>query len=82
MTKVVWLPSETDYSYCEFVAPNTPYSPRLLSRRSNRQTRPPERFGSSLYMFHGTERYPERVLHRVEAIKCVVKAILGGLDNK
>ncbi len=26
MTKVVWLPNETDYSYCEFVAPNTPYS--------------------------------------------------------
>ncbi len=25
MTKVVWLPSETDYSYYEFVAPNTPY---------------------------------------------------------
>ncbi len=25
MTKVVWLPHETDYSYCEFVAPNTPY---------------------------------------------------------
>ncbi len=22
MTKVVWLPNETDYSYCEFVAPN------------------------------------------------------------
>ncbi len=25
MTKVVWFPNETDYSYCEFVAPNTPY---------------------------------------------------------
>ncbi len=25
MTKVVWLPNETDYSHCEFVAPNTPY---------------------------------------------------------
>ena len=25
MAKVVWLPNETDYSYCEFVAPNTPY---------------------------------------------------------
>ncbi len=25
MTRVVWLPNETDYSYCEFVAPNTPY---------------------------------------------------------
>ena len=25
MTKVVWLPNETDYSYSEFVAPNTPY---------------------------------------------------------
>ncbi len=25
MTKVVWLPNETDYSYCDFVAPNTPY---------------------------------------------------------
>ncbi len=25
MTNVVWLPNETDYSYCEFVAPNTPY---------------------------------------------------------
>ncbi len=24
MTKVVWLLNETDYSYCEFVAPNTP----------------------------------------------------------
>ncbi len=23
MTKVVWLPNETDYSYCEFVVPNT-----------------------------------------------------------
>ncbi len=22
MTKVVWLPNETDYSYCEFVVPN------------------------------------------------------------
>ena len=26
MTKVVWLSKETDYSYCEFVAPNTPYN--------------------------------------------------------
>ncbi len=26
MTKVVWLPNETNYSYCEFVAPKTPYS--------------------------------------------------------
>ncbi len=25
MTKVIWLPNGTDYSYCEFVAPNTPY---------------------------------------------------------
>ncbi len=25
MIKVVWLPNETDYSYCEFVVPNTPY---------------------------------------------------------
>ncbi len=25
MTNVVWLPNKTDYSYCEFVAPNTPY---------------------------------------------------------
>ncbi len=25
MTKEVWLPNETDYSYCEFVAPNTHY---------------------------------------------------------
>ncbi len=25
MTKVVWLPNETDCSYCEFVAPNTSY---------------------------------------------------------
>ncbi len=25
MSKVVWLPNETVYSYCEFVAPNTPY---------------------------------------------------------
>ncbi len=25
MTKVVWLSNETDYSYCVFVAPNTPY---------------------------------------------------------
>ncbi len=25
MTKVVWLPNLTDYSYCEFVARNTPY---------------------------------------------------------
>ncbi len=25
MTKVVWLPNKTDYSYCEIVAPNTPY---------------------------------------------------------
>ena len=26
MTKVVWLPNETHYSYYEFVAPNTTYS--------------------------------------------------------
>ncbi len=26
MTKVLWLPNEIDYAYCEFVAPNTPYS--------------------------------------------------------
>ncbi len=26
MTKVVWLPNETDYSYCEFVVPNTSYN--------------------------------------------------------
>ena len=25
MTKAVWFPNETDYLYCEFVAPNTPY---------------------------------------------------------
>ncbi len=25
ISKVVWLPNETDYSYCEFMAPNTPY---------------------------------------------------------
>ena len=25
MTKVVWPPNETDYSYCELMAPNTPY---------------------------------------------------------
>ncbi len=25
-TKVVWLPNETDYTYCKFVAPNTSYS--------------------------------------------------------
>ncbi len=25
MSRVVWLPNETDYSCCEFVAPNTPY---------------------------------------------------------
>ncbi len=25
MTKVLWLPNETDYSYCEFLAPNAPY---------------------------------------------------------
>ncbi len=31
MTKVGWLPNETDYSYCEFVAPNTPYSRRFSS---------------------------------------------------
>ncbi len=24
-TKLVWRPNEADYSYCEFVAPNTPY---------------------------------------------------------
>ncbi len=24
MSKVVWLPNETDYSYCEFVVPDTP----------------------------------------------------------
>ena len=29
MTKAVWLPNETDYSYCKFVAPNTPYSLQL-----------------------------------------------------
>ncbi len=26
VTKVVWFPNETDYSYCELVVPNTPYS--------------------------------------------------------
>ncbi len=26
MTKVVWLPNETGYSYCKLVAPNTAYS--------------------------------------------------------
>ncbi len=26
MTKVVWLPTESDYSHCKFVAPNTPFS--------------------------------------------------------
>ncbi len=31
MTKVVWLPNETDYSYCEFVAPNTPYLSKTKS---------------------------------------------------
>ncbi len=30
MTKVVWLPSETDYSYCEFVAPNTVHTKASL----------------------------------------------------
>ncbi len=25
MTTALWLPNETDYSYCEFVGPNTPY---------------------------------------------------------
>ncbi len=25
VTKVVWLPNETGYSYCEFATPNTPY---------------------------------------------------------
>ncbi len=34
MTKVVWLPKETDYSYCKFVAPNTPYCIRV-SRTQN-----------------------------------------------
>ncbi len=29
MTKVVWLPNETDHSYCEFIAPNTPYYQEL-----------------------------------------------------
>ena len=29
MTKVVWVPNETDYSYCEFVGPNTPYWPEI-----------------------------------------------------
>ncbi len=32
MTKVVWLPNETDYSYCEIVAPNTPYFVGMLHR--------------------------------------------------
>ncbi len=32
MTKGVWLPNETDYSYCEFVAPNTRYCPGMASR--------------------------------------------------
>ncbi len=59
-----------------------PNSPRLLPRCSKRQTRRPDRFDPSLYMFHRAERYPERVLQGVEAMKCVVKAILGGLDNK
>ena len=30
MTKVVGLPNETDYSYCEFVAPNSLYCPSVL----------------------------------------------------
>ena len=25
LTKVFWVPNETDYSYREFLAPNTPY---------------------------------------------------------
>ena len=25
MIKIVFLPNDTDYSFCEFVAPNTPY---------------------------------------------------------
>ncbi len=29
MTKVVWFPNETDYSYCEFVVPNTPLFPDI-----------------------------------------------------
>ncbi len=29
MTTVIWLPNETDYSYCEFVVPNTPYCAAL-----------------------------------------------------
>ncbi len=32
MTKVVWLPNETDYSYYEFVVPNTRYSSTKCSR--------------------------------------------------
>ena len=30
MTKVVWLPNETDYSYCGFVAPNTTVLPIFI----------------------------------------------------
>ncbi len=31
MTKLFWPPNETDYSYCEFVAPNNPYWETFLS---------------------------------------------------
>ncbi len=34
MTRIVWLPNETDYSYCEFVAPNTPNCPCILRPHS------------------------------------------------
>ncbi len=39
MTKAVWLPNETDYSYCEFVAPNTPYSIIFKSKTSGFKNR-------------------------------------------
>ncbi len=32
MTKVVWLPNETDYLHCEFVATNTPYLPKPVRK--------------------------------------------------
>ncbi len=33
-TEVVWLLNETDYSYCEIVAPNTPYDMEMDFRRT------------------------------------------------
>ena len=55
MTKVVWLPNETDYSYCEFVAP-IPYSTQAAEK-------PP----GHLHCTHSNTTSREAWLHCVSA---------------